>query len=63
MISGSESCTKKTSYAEGKWLGLGDKFTVVDTPGKIIASKNFHLNPKHYLNHISAYDMIYLREK
>ena len=30
---GSNSCTKTTSYAVGNWLGTGDVFSVVDTPG------------------------------
>ena len=28
-----DSCTKDTSYATAKWLGTGQNFTVVDTPG------------------------------
>ena len=28
-----DSCSNTTSYAVGKWLGDGDNFTVVDTPG------------------------------
>jgi len=28
-----ESCTKETTYGTGKWLGTGQNFTVVDTPG------------------------------
>jgi len=27
------SCTKQTTYGTGKWLGTGQNFTVVDTPG------------------------------
>jgi len=30
---GSDSKTKETKYAEGKWLGVGTTFTVIDTPG------------------------------
>ena len=30
---GTDSCTKTTSYAVGNWLGKGDVFSVVDTPG------------------------------
>lgn len=30
---GGDSCTKTTSYAVGQWLGDGQQFTVVDTPG------------------------------
>merc|ERR1719167_1417634 len=33
ICDGSDSCTKETSYAEANWLGDGDPFTVVDTPG------------------------------
>ena len=28
-----DSCTKETKYAVGQWLGDGDMFTIVDTPG------------------------------
>merc|ERR1711970_846712 len=28
-----DSCTKKTSYGTGLWLGTGKNMTVVDTPG------------------------------
>ena len=27
------SCTKETNYAVGQWLGVGEMFTIVDTPG------------------------------
>ena len=27
------SCTKTTTYGTGPWLGTGQNFTVVDTPG------------------------------
>merc|ERR1719361_552970 len=30
---GTDSCTKTTAFAVGKWLGEGDLFTIVDTPG------------------------------
>lgn len=30
---GTDSCTKETSFAAGHWLGDGQYFTVVDTPG------------------------------
>merc|ERR1712130_239871 len=30
---GGESCTKETNIGFGKWLGEGQNFTVVDTPG------------------------------
>merc|ERR1711974_174945 len=30
---GGESCTKETNIGFGKWLGQGQNFTVVDTPG------------------------------
>ena len=30
---GHDLCTKETSYAVGNWLGDGETFTVVDTPG------------------------------
>merc|ERR1711887_415356 len=30
---GGESCTKETNIGFGKWLGSGQNFTVVDTPG------------------------------
>ena len=33
ICDGSDSCTKTTSYASEPWLGFGDLFTVVDTPG------------------------------
>merc|ERR1712179_261585 len=28
-----DSCTKETTYGIGQWLGQGENFTVVDTPG------------------------------
>ena len=30
---GGDSCTKETQYAVGNWIGKGQDFTVVDTPG------------------------------
>ena len=33
ICSGTDSCTKQTAYAEGHWLGNGELFTIVDTPG------------------------------
>jgi len=33
VCSGSDSCTKQTTYGVGSWLGNGQNFTVVDTPG------------------------------
>jgi len=30
---GHDSCTKETTYGTGPWLGSGQNFTVVDTPG------------------------------
>ena len=33
VCSGTDSCTKETTYATGSWLGSGVNFTVVDTPG------------------------------
>ena len=33
ICTGMDSCTKDTSYATAKWLGKGQNFTVVDTPG------------------------------
>merc|ERR1719500_1238622 len=33
VCSGSDSCTKQTTYGFGSWLGNGQNFTVVDTPG------------------------------
>ena len=33
ICDGHDSCTKETSYAVGNWLGEGETFTVVDTPG------------------------------
>ena len=33
ICNGHDSCTKETSYAVGNWLGEGETFTVVDTPG------------------------------
>ena len=33
ICAGHDSCTKETKYAQGLWLGEGEKFTVVDTPG------------------------------
>ena len=33
ICSGANSCTKETSYAVAAYIGLGDEFTVVDTPG------------------------------
>merc|ERR1719209_1470285 len=33
VCSGSDSCTKQTTYGIGPWLGNGQNFTVVDTPG------------------------------
>ena len=33
VCDGHDSCTKNTKYAVGQWLGDGDTFTIVDTPG------------------------------
>ena len=33
VCAGHDSCTKQTKYAVGQWLGEGQLFTVVDTPG------------------------------
>ena len=33
VCSGGDSCTKNTSYAVGNFVGSGDMFTLVDTPG------------------------------
>jgi len=33
VCDGLDSCTKETTYGIGQWLGVGDSFTVVDTPG------------------------------
>ena len=33
VCAGHDSCTKQTKYAVGQWLGEGQRFTVVDTPG------------------------------
>ena len=33
VCDGHDSCTKETTYAVGHWLGDGDNFTIVDTPG------------------------------
>merc|ERR1719500_259108 len=33
VCSGQDSCTKQTTYGFGPWLGIGQNFTVVDTPG------------------------------
>jgi len=33
ICDGHDSCTKETKYAVGQWLGDGDMFTIVDTPG------------------------------
>ena len=33
VCSGGDSCTKETSYAEGRWVGEGEEYTIVDTPG------------------------------
>ena len=33
VCDGHDSCTKNTKYAVGDWLGDGDTFTIVDTPG------------------------------
>ena len=33
VCDGHDSCTKNTKYAVGQWLGVGQPFTVVDTPG------------------------------
>ena len=33
VCDGHDSCTKNTKYAVGEWLGKGDAFTIVDTPG------------------------------
>jgi len=30
---GTDSCTKKTTYGTGPWLGTGQNVTIVDTPG------------------------------
>ena len=33
VCSGADSCTKDTTYAVRPWLGRGEVFTLVDTPG------------------------------
>ena len=33
ICTGQQSCTKKTKYADGKWLGQASDVIVVDTPG------------------------------
>merc|ERR1712130_669917 len=33
VCSSQDSCTKETTYGFGPWLGTGQNFTVVDTPG------------------------------
>merc|ERR1712226_649401 len=33
VCGGMDSCTKQTSIGYGRWLGKGNNFTVVDTPG------------------------------
>merc|ERR1719500_1611083 len=33
VCAGQDSCTKETTYGFGSWLGIGQNFTVVDTPG------------------------------
>ena len=33
ICDGQTSCTKKTKYVVGPWLGEGAEFTIVDTPG------------------------------
>ena len=33
VCNGHDSCTKQTKYAVAQWLGVGQLFTVVDTPG------------------------------
>ena len=33
ICDGHDSCTKETTYAVGQWLGEGEMFTIVDTPG------------------------------
>ena len=33
ICDGQTSCTKKTKYVVGPWLGEGTEFTIVDTPG------------------------------
>ena len=33
VCDGHDSCTKHTKYAVDQWLGDGDNFTIVDTPG------------------------------
>ena len=33
VCSGQQSCTKKTKYADGRWLGNAAEVIVVDTPG------------------------------
>ena len=33
VCNGADSCTKETTYAVAPYIGLGDEFTVVDTPG------------------------------
>merc|ERR1719239_2007021 len=33
VCSGHDSCTKQTTYGFGLWLGIGQNFTIVDTPG------------------------------
>jgi len=33
VCTGLDSCTKTTTYGTGPWLGTGQNFTVVDTPG------------------------------
>ena len=34
-----DSCTKNTTYATGKYLGNGQNFTIVDTPGLFMLIK------------------------
>ena len=45
---GTEPCSNTTSYAVGQWLGDGDNFTVVDTPGFGDSDNNPRYD-KHYI--------------
>ena len=38
------SCTKETTFAVKQWLGNGDLFTVVDTPGTNFFLHRINLN-------------------
>lgn len=49
---GLDSCTKETSYAVGRWVGTGENFTIVDTPGnyQITLLLSFVNIGKYYIN-------------